>query len=302
VISIVKITHIEILDDLYMNRIQIHFDGDIAHDHKVSMRTLGKTLFHLQNAMDRAYIENKYGEVWKHTRMKAADFKESEFLVQEPKEGGYVLDFLANNNVTKAIVDRIASAVKPALEQAMQEGEDVTRSLTQQIETRKIQIEKEISKPIEYEELVNNPSKQIIRRYGDRSITKEIDQILAIVRSKSSGQSTFELVIHGSQSNKFLFNKGVSEKFHQIVSKRSLGEPVIYRAKVLSLDFKNKNGKISNIANDRMANIHFKDSASFLKAKAFLGTNEIMAFIGCPLIEYDSFDPQAGDIHFIDLT
>jgi len=285
-----------------MNRIQIHFDGDIAANHQVSMRTLGKTLSHLQNAMDRAYIENKYGEVWKHTRMKIADYKETEFLVQEPKEGGYILDFLADNAVSQAIVDRIASAITPALEQAMQQGEDVTHSLTQQMEIRKSQITQEIIKPIGYEELVGNPSKQVIRKYGDRSITKEIDQILAIIRSKSSGQSTFELVTHGLRSCKFLFNRNTSEKFHQIVSKRSLGEPVIYSAKVLSLDFKNQNGKISNVANNRMANIHFNNEVSFMKAKTFLGTHEKMTFIGCPLIEYGSFDPQAGDIHFIDLA
>lgn len=285
-----------------MNRIQIHFDGDIAINHQVSMRTLGRTLNHLQNAMDRAYIENKYGEVWKHTRMKGTDYKESEFLVQEPNEGGYILDFLAKNGVTKRIVDRIASAVTPALEQAMQQGEDVTRSLTEQIDIRKMQIAKGIIEPIEYEQLVNNPSPQIIRKYGDRSITKEIDQILAIIRSKNSGESTFELVTHGSVSNKFFFDSNISKKFHQIVSKRSLGDPVIYKAKVLSLDFKNTNGKISNMANDRTANIHFNNEASFMKAKTFLGMDDEMMFIGCPLIEYGSFDPQAGDIHFIDLV
>lgn len=285
-----------------MSRIQIHFDGDIAINHQVSMRTLGRTLNHLQNAMDRAYIENKYGEVWKHTRMKGADYKETEFLVQEPKEGGYILDFLANNAVTQAIVDRIAAAVTPALEQAMQEGEDVTRSLTEQIDTRKMQITQQLIKPIEYEQLLNNPSKQVIRKYGDRSITKEIDQILAIIRSKNSGQSTFELTTHGSVSNNYLFDSNISKKFHQIVSKRSLGDPVIYKAKVLSLDFKNTNGKISNMANDRTANIHFNNEASFMKAKTFLGMDDEMTFIGCPLIEYGSFDPQAGDIHFIDLV
>jgi hypothetical protein len=73
-------------------------------------------------------------------------------------------------------------------------------------------------------------------------------------------------------------------------------------SKVISLDSKNTNGKINNLANNRMANIHFHDLSSFLKAKKFLGTEEKMTFIGCPLIEYDSFDPQAGDIHFIDLV
>ncbi|MFT5594469.1 MAG: putative membrane protein [Oceanicoccus sp.] len=208
-----------------MNKIQIHFDGDIAKNHQVSMRTLGRTIFHLQNALDRAYIENKYGSIWKNARMRALDYEESTFLVQEPAEGGYVLDFLANNDVTKKIVDRLASAITPALEQAMQGGEETAQSLSQQIETRKMQIEKEIIEPQTYEQLMQNPSAKVIRRYGDRSITKEVDQILSIVRSKHSGESTFELVAYGTKSHKFTFNKNISENFHSIVSKRGLGDP-----------------------------------------------------------------------------
>jgi hypothetical protein len=285
-----------------MNRIQIHFDGDIATNHQVTMRTLGRTIFHLQNALDRAYIENKYGSIWKHARMRALDYEESSFLVQEPAEGGYVLDFLANNDVTKKIVDRLATAITPAIEQAMQQGEEIVESLSQQIETRKMQIDKEIIDPKSFEQLIENPSAKVVRGYGDRSITKEIDQILSIIRSKHSGESTFELVTNGTKSHKFTFNKNTSDRFHSIVSKRGLGEPVIYIAKVTSLDFKNRSGKILNVINEKNANIHFSDGESFHKAKEYLGTNSEMTFIGCPLIEYGAFDPQAGDIHFIDLA
>lgn len=285
-----------------MNRIQIHFDGDIATNHQVSMRTLGRTIYHLQNALDRAYIENKYGSIWKHARMRAQDYEETTFLVQEPAEGGYVLDFLASNNVTKKIVDRLAAALTPAVEQAMQQGEDVAQSLTHQIETRKAQVDKEIIEPQNFENLINNPSKKVIRSYGDRSITKEIDQILAIVRSKYAGTSTFELVTYGTKYHKYTFNRNLSERFHDVVSKRGLGEPVLYLAKVTSLDFKNKNGKIFNVINEKTANIHFSNDADFLKVKEYLGTNKEMTFIGCPVIEYGAFDPQAGDIYFIEIS
>lgn len=285
-----------------MNKIQIHFDGDIAENHQVSMRTLGRTIFHLQNALDRAYIENKYGSLWKHARMRGSDYEESTFLVQEPAEGGYVLDFLASNDVTKKIVDRLAAALGPALEQAMQDGEDVAQSLAQQVETRQMQVEKKILEPQTFEHLVNNPSQKVIRSYGDRSITKEIDQILSIIRSQHAGESTFELVMKGSKTHTFQFNRHTSEKFHRVVSKRSLGDPVIYVAKVSSLDFKNRSGKILNVTNEKTANIHFSNTGSFHKAKEYLGTNNEMTFIGCPVIEYGAFDPQAGDIHFIDIA
>lgn len=285
-----------------MNKIQIHFDGDIATNHQVSMRTLGRSIYHLQNALDRAYIENKYGSIWKHARMRAQDYDESTFLVQEPAEGGYVLDFLANNQITKKIVDRLASAITPAIEEAMKQGEDATQTIVQQIETKKTQVDKELIQLQNFENLINNPSRKIIRSYGDRSITKEIDQILAIIRSKHAGSSTFELITHGTQSHKYTFDRSLSERFHGVVSKRGIGDPVLYIAKVISLDSKNKSGKILNVINEKTANIHFTNDADFFKAKDFLGTNAEMTFIGCPIIEYGAFDPQAGDIYFIEIS
>lgn len=284
-----------------MNKISIHFDGDIAHNHQVSMRTLGKTLQHLQNAMDRAFIENKYGEVFKHARMRSSDYSETEFLVQEPKEGGYIIDFLSKSETGKKILDRISNAVSPALELAKHEGENEAKTIADQIQTRKLQLEHEILVPEDYENIIKTPSKQIIRKYGDRSINKEFDQILAILRSKHAGDSILEITINSSKSHTFLFNQNISKKFHDVVSTRSIGEPVIYKASVTSLDSKNHSGKIHNKANDKTASIHFSDRTSFLKAKKFLGTRDEMNFIGCPLIEYGAFDPQAGDIYFLDL-
>jgi len=285
-----------------MNQIQIHFDGDITTNHRVSMRTLGKTLSHLQNAMDRAYIENKYGEVWKHARMKVADYEESAFLVEEPSEGGYVLDFFADNVITKAIADRVALALSPAVERAMHQGEENSLSIQEELETRISQIHYGSVDPIDFQELVDNPSKKIKRKYGDRAITREIDQILSIIRSRYSGESTFELSTYGSKPHRFVFDKELSKKFHDVVSKRSLGEPVIYKAKVSRLDYKNNTGKITNLSNDKEANIIFANNEGFLLAKDFLGTNQTMEFIGCPMIEYGAFDPQAGDIYFLGLV
>lgn len=284
-----------------INKISIHFEGDIAHNHQVSMRTLGKTLSHLQSAMDRAFLENKYGNIFKHARMSASDYEETEFLVQEPKEGGYIIDFLSNNETTKKILDRLSLALTPAFTAAKIQGQTTAQTFGQQLETRQSQIEHKIIKPKSYTEMLENPSRKIIRKYGDRSIVKELDQILSIIRSGYSGESSFEIIVNGTRSHTFTFNKQISNNFHQVVSERSIGEPVIYKALVTSLDSKTKKGKITNAENDKTAIIHFCNDIALLKAKNYLGEKAEMNFIGCPLIEYGAFDPQAGDIYFLDL-
>jgi hypothetical protein len=58
-----------------------------------------------------------------------------------------------------------------------------------------------------------------------------------------------------------------------------------------------------NLANEKASAIYFVSEQDFLQAHPFLGDeNEVMNFIGAPVIEYGAFDPNAGDIYFIALV
>lgn len=285
-----------------MSLVQIHFDGPIAHNHQVSMRTLGKTLVHLQNAFDRACLEHHNGVLWKHAKIPNKYYKDVELLVQEPREGGYVLDFLTSNATTKKIIDRVASAIKAPYEQSILEGISATHNLAEDVNKRKIQIEKGLITPKDYQTLVQNPDIQVTRRYADRAIVREVDQVLSIIRSSNTLDSTFELYLSGEKSSvKFNFNKLKSKTFHSVISRRSTGDPVLYSAEVQSLDKHNLNGKIKNAFNNKIANIIFSDEPSLKKVIPYFESGNAMSFYGCPFIEYGAFDPEAGDIIFVDL-
>lgn len=285
-----------------MAAVQIHFDGDIAKNHQVSMRTLGKTLTHLQNTFDRACIENRKGALWKNARMPQAYYADVELLVEAPREGGYVLDFLAKNSATKKIIDRISGVLTTAVEEAKYGGEETSRTIEDSINIRKMQISKGIIKPEEFISIYDQPDTRVVRRYGDRAIAREINQILAIIRAGSAGQSTFELTLSGETTATFEFNKYDAKKFHDTVTKRSIGEPVIYVAQVISLDKNSMHGKIKNVATDATANLIFQTEKELMLAIHFFENSTPMQFIGCPFIEYGAFDPMAGDIYFIELV
>jgi hypothetical protein len=95
----------------YESMIRIHYDGDIAENHQVPMRILGKCLSHIQNAIDRAYLDIKHEGVWKHARMSHDDYVKTEYIVQSPKEGGYILDFFSSMKESKKITDRVSNAI-----------------------------------------------------------------------------------------------------------------------------------------------------------------------------------------------
>lgn len=86
--------------------INFHYDGPIVEEHQISLRVLGTTLVHLQSAIDRAYLDDKYGNVWKYARLKRDDYLLADFIVGIPEEGGYRLDLLRDQG--DAIVKRIS--------------------------------------------------------------------------------------------------------------------------------------------------------------------------------------------------
>lgn len=285
-----------------MSLIQIHFDGDIATNHQVSMRTLGKTLTHLQSSVDRAFLELHYGHLWKFAKMKQEFYFDAELLVQEPKEGGYVLDFLTDNPITKRVINRVSSAVNGAVENSKVDGLNQVTKIEESLSTRIAQVNGGILVPKDLQEIINNPEDAIIRKYGDRAIAREIDQILSIIRAKHSGDSTFELLLEGDVSQKFDFNRESSTRFHSTVSRKELGEPVKYTAEISSLDRHNNNGKIFNLVTKKVANLHFYNEEYLEQAMPFFNNKKHIDFIGSPLIEYGAFDPNAGDIYFIGLA
>lgn len=94
-------------------QLSLHFKGEIVLEHQVSARTLGKSLMHAQNAIDRAFLDLKYGNLWKHARMRGDDYLSADFIALYPEEGGFVQKLLSESG--KAIVDRISAALMPAM-------------------------------------------------------------------------------------------------------------------------------------------------------------------------------------------
>lgn len=282
----------------YESIVSIHFNGDIVEDHKIPMRILGKSISSIQAAIDRAYLDIKHDGIWKHARMSQNDYPETEFFVQSPKKGGYIIDFTSNIINSKKILDRVSSAINQAILQTTEKIE----LLTDQIEARKLQIANRLIEPISFKDIFSKKNKAVIREYGDRSIAKEIDQVLSTIRSEYAGDSSLELTIKGESSNIFDFNKSKSLKFHGVVSRRNLSAPVIYYGKLQALDIRTYIGKFLNYDTGRISILHLNTEKDIKKVTPYLSAEKEIKFIGCPLIEFGSLEPNSGDIYFVDIA
>lgn len=286
--------------------IQIHFDGPISIEHSVTLRTLSRTLDHMQSAIDRAYLDVKYGEVWKHARLKGDDYNQTDFLLGRPRDGGFIIDMVSS--VGSPIVKRIKQSVEGVFQTPTEEGIAEAVRIRQQLQGRRDQINSQLITPREYADFIQHPDVQMIRPYGDKSINKEIDQILALIRNKEFAGSTFELGFAGEdiETQNYMFDRDKAMQFHDLVSRKALGEPVICEGSLRSLDrgnqFAERKGKFTNLATGRDVSLHIAKGDDFDALVPYLGDNAPkVRMLACPIIEYGAFDPKGGDLLFVSL-
>jgi len=284
-----------------VGKLEVHFGGHIAKNHQVSMRTLGKTLDHLQNAIDRACLEKYHGVLWKYARMPQDLYAEAELLVVSPREGGYILGFLAGKTFSKGLLDRVSAAIKGAVEQSKSTGLKKSENIAEALLKRKQQVEMGIFTPKDLQDIFDKPDKAIVRRYADRAIVREVDQVLSIIRSDYAEDSTIEISLSDQTSAKYGFNRTSAQNFHSVITRKQLGEPILYRGRIMSMDRKNLSGKFQNAVTDKGSRLRFSNEDSFQEVISFFDKNIIFTFIGCPYIEYGAFDPNAGDIYYVGL-
>lgn len=286
--------------------IQLTLDGSLVlEDHKVSLRVLSRTMICIQGASDRAFLDVQYGKVWKHQRLHPSFYDNADFIVGDPREGSYVIEFLSNQG--QAIVKRILAAITDPYSKAIAVGDQQILTIGLQIEARKGAVENKIIIPQDYDQFVEAPSVLMTRTYGDRSINKEISQMLSPVR-KDPG-AVLKLVLkpdNEERAETFEFNQATSVAFGKIVSRRQLGSPVIYHGNFRQLDRGHKQktnfkGKFTNSKSDKDIVIFIQSEEDFLRLVPHLDGGNLK-IIACPIIEYDSFDPVAGDIQFLGIV
>jgi hypothetical protein len=286
--------------------ITIHFDGPITVDHSISIRTLGKTLDHLQNAIDRSYLDIKYGNVFKHQRLKKVEYADVDFLARPPRDGGFILDMVSETG--REIIDRLNSAIEGAYDADVEDAEDEHSRLIDQAFMRQ-RVYRTNGRATRFDRYVAREEGNLARAYGDRSIAKEIDQVLSQLRADRYEGSTLELSMYGSRAHPvYEFDADKAVTFHRVVSDRRLGDPILVRVELRSLDAgrggQASTGKCRNTDTGREFNIMIPEAALFDQLARHLTRRRrrILEVVACPIFEYNSYDPNAGDMVLIDFV
>lgn len=281
--------------------IGVHFDGPITTDHKVPIRVLANTYAHIQRAIDRAYLIETFGDVYKHQRLTTAQYAETVFLAEYPREGGIILD--AFREGAGGIVDRIANSIRPVIEKALDRGLLDHTALSAQFREREAYVVRMGNRTKEYGELVADAPIDWKDAYSNRAVAKEIDQLVSQITPRALEGSTAEIKLSGNREHlPYLFDARTARRFHKIASSKELGAAAIVRCIIRSLDRGNKHtkpsAKIYNLETQREQTLlcfHTEDADTLHPHH----DNEPVRLFVSPLFEALGFDVMSGDLVFL---
>lgn len=284
-----------------MASFSIHFDGPITVDHKVPVRVLAKTYEHMQRAIDRAHLVNRYGAVYKNAHLKEEDYLITEFMAEYPREGGIILDAIREGAET--IIDHVQAAVRRVYDPAVDAGLNQQVTFAQELHDRKNYIAGMGENTKTFAALLNDPPPYWEAAYSDRSIVKEVDQLVGQVKPSRIEGSVVYLQLTGSSLYLPMeFNSEIAGRFHKIISQRELAAPVIVRSKIRDLDIGNKfskpKAKIVNLDTGREVSLHLALQTDFYALHPHHTAEEVFIYAS-PVIEAGGFDLKGGDLQFL---
>lgn len=279
----------------------VHFDGPITVNHRVSIRVLSKTYEHMQRAIDRAFLIEIDGDVHKHARLTAAQYAETEFFAEYPREGGIILD--ATRQGAGAIVDRIASAIRPVVDAALARGLLQHSTLGAQFKERENYVEKMGAYTPSFTDVLADPPPNWAAAYSNRSVIKEVDQLVAQIVPDRVAGSTVEIELTGNRAHlPFVFDARSATRFHKIAAYREYGAPMVVNALIRSLDRGNRyskpSAKIQNLETGREITLLCSRKEDADALHPYHNSQPVRLYVS-PFIEALGFDMLGGDLMFI---
>lgn len=268
---------------------------------------MARTYEHMQRAIDRAYLVNKYGNVWKHARLKAEDYEFVDFMAEYPREGGIILDAIKQGQrATNEAIDLIANAILRPFERALDENIDAANEIAQEIADRRRYVAGMGNRTMPFQIMLEQPPRDWAQMYSDRSILKEIDQLTFPITSQRLEGSTVEVNLLGTRVHPvFQFDAQQARRFHSLVSRRELGPALIVNARIRDLDrgnnFAHPKAKIVNLDSGREVILHLENEEDVESLHPYHMENHVRIY-ACPFIEGGGFDLRGGDLYFIGIA
>ena len=279
----------------------LRINGTLAPDNKVSVRTVSHTLPHLQRAIDKIVIYEKFGDLKKRSALPSDLYESADLFLDAFEQGSVKIPLIGN--LLHGVGERLNQFLREPYERAARDLEYEYGSLSGHLEKIRGNIKRDNFENVTQEDLIAGGDR-LERTYAQAAVLKDLNAMLSPLRAKSSAGDTIELINNtpGNTAN-YLFSHNTAKSFGKIVTQKRLADPVKYVGILEGL--KRTGGTtfpcvgtfISSITGEEM-NLLFTDNADAIVLNSFNLSKVQFSMWACPLAVYESFDQVRGDVVF----
>lgn len=285
-----------------MNReLILRISGTLAPENKISLRTVSHTLPHLQRAIDKIVLYEKYGDLKKRSALPSSLYDSADLFLEPFEEGSVKIPLIGD--LLGGVGARLNQFLREPYEKAAQDLEYEYGSLADQLEIVRGNIQKDNIDNITQEDLIAG-AERLERSYAQTAVLKDLNTMLSPLRAKSSIDDSIELVNNslGNTAN-YSFSHESAKSFSKIITQKRLANPVKYIGTLEGLKRAGGNTYpcvgtfVSSLTGQEM-NLLFASETDAIVLNKFNLSKIKFSIWACPLAVYESFDQLRGDVVF----
>lgn len=284
-------------------QIILTFDGALAPNHTVSLRTLSYTMPHFQRAIDKVVLYEVYGEVRKYSTLPAEFYSFADLYVRELEKGSLKIPFLSD--LIAGVPELYNDFMRQPYSEAAHEVAGYTGILKADLETNKIHASKDNLDVVTQEELLAREGERK-QAYAQAAVMKDMSMALGLVRA-TEGALLNVKVDSQFGAMEYEFDQAHASRFAKLATTKRLADAIVYKGRITGLEKQRGNAQFTYAAKflsattNKESKILVSDYDDALKLHPYNLANAEIEFWGSPISIYNAYDPVRGDIVFIDI-
>lgn len=285
------------------NQISLIYDGVLAPNHTVSLRTLSYTLPHFQRALDKTAYFVEFDRLTKYKSLPRELYYLADIYVGELERGSLKIPFLGE--LLKGVPDVFKGFLTQPYEEAVHEVAAHRGILRRDLETAKVNANVDNLAEVTQEQIIAEKG-EATTEFAQAAILQDLNYMLSVVRRDEGAMLSIE-ADSPKGFQRFEFDRRTAVSFSRLTGEKRLADPVIYRGLVRGVEKQRGNKafpyamKFLSLDTSQEIKVLFADLEDARLMNRFnLGTQEIRMW-GAPIASYNAYDPVRGDIVFVGL-
>ncbi|MCG5531819.1 hypothetical protein LRF89_00010 [Halorhodospira sp. 9621] len=288
-------------------RLVIEFEGVLAPDNRVTVRTLTKTLSPVQRAVDCIVYYEHFGVVRKFSILPRDFYDSADLYLGAPEANCVSVPLLKEKG--RQITQRLRNFLETPYAKAAEEVQPPS-PLSRDIVNAQNNIAHDNVETTTHEKLVEH-KEQREREYIEAKVVEQINKSLSPIRSSSVGGDDYISLetFDEAGTTRFEFSPARAKRFNSIATNKRLGPIAFFEGTLHGLLENNSQvfpfvGEFRSNATGRKHNQKLlipHEELAFKLSPANL-TKKTIQFYAAPLTSYGAFDEVRGDIVLIQVV